>query len=96
MIDTGASLSASKLHTVQTIGEFIEPKTIVFGIGGKIATDGFVRLVLHDESNESFPHTFHIFSDLPLNIDGIIGQDFLIIYKCVSNYETNTLTLNKF
>lgn len=96
LVDTGASLSAVKHDAIMSLREFIHPITTnINGIGGTITSTGYVRLTLHNESNESFTHNFHVFQTLPLNIDGILGQDFLAKYKCVLNFEINTLTLNK-
>lgn len=54
-----------------------------------------MRHILHNESNESFIHNFHVFKVLPLNIDGILGQAFLAKYVGVLSFGNKKLTLNE-
>lgn len=96
LIDTGASLSAIKRDVALSTKESITPKvTYIDGIGGKVSSNGIIRLNLESKTaKQSFNHKFHVFANLPLDVDGIIGQDFLMKYKCVINFETETITLN--
>lgn len=94
LIDTGASLSAIKRDVALSTRENISPKvTYIDGIGGKITSYGTIRLNLETDT-QSFNHKFHVLTNLPLKVDGIIGQDFLIKYKCVINFEKEIITLN--
>lgn len=89
-------MSAIKYDAISSLREFIKPITTnINGIGGTITSIGYVCLNLYNESNESYIHNFHVFQTLPVNVDGILGQDFLAKYKCLLNFEDNTLTLNK-
>lgn len=94
LIDTGASLSAVKRDVALSSGKYIVPKvTYIDGIGGKITSHGIVHLDLTSKTNKNFNHKFHVFTDLPLNVDGIIGQDFLMKYKGIINFEKELITL---
>lgn len=96
LIDTGASLSIIKdssipqIYTDEIHREFVR----ITGIGGQTTTEGYVRMILHYK-NITFAHKFHIFKELPKNIDGIIGQDFLIRYGALIDFEKKTLTVQK-
>ena len=93
MLDTGASLSVIKSEALPQHVEVHENNTVVNGIGGQIRSQGHVYLTLHTKNYESFRHKFHIFKNLPLKVDGIIGLDFLCCYKSSISLNSNTLTL---
>lgn len=95
LVDTGASLSAIKKNIALQTSEHITPHTIyINGIGGQIISDGYIQLNLETMNKTKIRHKFYVFDKLPSHIDGIIGQDFLVKYKCQLNYENNSLTLN--
>lgn len=93
LVDTGASLSAVKLQTINVLNVPIHKQsTFVNGIGGQLRTEGYVYLdiAICGQINS---HKFHVFKKIPHETDGIIGQDFLIKYNCNINYELNTFSL---
>lgn len=68
--------------------------TVVNGIGGQIHSLGHVYLRLVTNENDTFAHKFHVFNNLPLKADGILGLDFLAKYESKINLKQNTLSLN--
>lgn len=94
LIDTGASLSVVKYDTISSWNISIHPERILIkGIGGKLQTEGYVHIPIVICGKE-YVHKFYVLKYLPCIQDGLIGQDFLIKYNCILNYENNTLTLN--
>ena len=93
LVDTGASISAVKLSTLErcNLPYHIE-KIRVNGIGGYVVSKGFVYLNLCS-NGEIFEQRFYVFDNLPCESDGILGQDFFSNYSCILNYENNTLSL---
>lgn len=90
LVDTGASLSTIKHDAILSLKEFTQPVTT--NIIGTITLIGYMRLNLHNESNESILHNFHVFQTLPVNVDEILGLDFLAKYMYLLNFENNALT----
>lgn len=64
------------------------------GVNGINTSQGCVETFLQ-HGNYKFPITFHVVSNLPKNVIGLIGTDFLNQYKSKINFEKSTLTLIK-
>lgn len=93
LVDTGATLSAVKFETVQHLNLPIHKERInIKGIGGRLNTEGYVYIPF-TLCDIEINHKFYVLKNLPCTHDGIIGQDFLIKYNCIINYENNQLTL---
>lgn len=94
LIDTGASLSVIKYESLLQLNKPYHKERIdIKGIGGNITSEGYIYLRL-SYNGRKYSHKFYVFKDLACKGDGIIGQDFLSKYKCILNFEMNTLTLN--
>lgn len=93
LIDTGASLSVVRYEDIirWNIPYHIE-RVRINGIGGDIFSEGYTYLDLQ-YNDQYFRHKFYIIKNLPCRTDGIIGQDFLSKFKCILNFELNTMTL---
>ena len=76
LLDTGASLSIIRKESLPQNIDIFRNNVLVNGIGGQIHSQGHVYLTLSSDNGESFKHKFHIFKNLPLKADGIIGLDF--------------------
>ncbi|KAI5630932.1 hypothetical protein NE865_16356 [Phthorimaea operculella] len=93
LLDSGASISAVKLESIQNFQSQIQKYNLVVnGLGGKVLTEGFVYLTLNYEGEE-FEHKFYVFNELPCKTDGILGRDFFRKYRAKLDFEINTLNL---
>lgn len=93
LLDTGASLSVIKLeHLIGQNIPFHKHKLRIKGVGGYVISEGFVYLKLY-YNDKDFEHKFYVIDGLPCRTHGILGQDFLCKFKCIINFENNTLTL---
>lgn len=85
LLDTGATLSAIELkHLASKNIPFHKERVRINGIGGAVYTEGYLEL----------EHKIYVFDTLPCKTDGILGQDFMNKFKCILNFEQNTLTIN--
>lgn len=92
-MDTGASISLVKYETVSQCGIPIQTEKLrITGIGGHTEALGFVYISFYIDGQE-FVHKFYVLETLRCACSGIIGQDFLMKYDCVIDYEFKTLSL---
>lgn len=99
LIDTGASLSILKRDVLPSNVTVTRDETIINGIGGKMKSSGFVELNLNHRDDQSFVDfniRLHVFDNLPLKADGILGLDFLCNYASNINLKMNSITLSKY
>lgn len=95
IIDTGADISIIKNHKInshQVIyhNEYCNIKGITNEAVRSLGTTT-TDLLLREYSCK---HTFHLVSqNFPIPADGILGRDFFYKYKCIINYERNSLTI---
>ncbi|KOB73892.1 Uncharacterized protein OBRU01_10041 [Operophtera brumata] len=97
--DTGASLSVIKNDSLPCNSAIIGEETSVNGIAGQMTSTGFVHLSLmhlEDKHRVEFDIKLHIFDNIPLKADGILGLDFLCRYASNINLKTNIITLSKY
>lgn len=66
---------------------------MVNGIGGKIQSSGYTLLDLYGPKSGKIQIKFHIFKDLPIVVDGILGLDFMCRYGANIDLHKNLLTL---
>lgn len=83
-----------KYDTVRQWNIPIHPEHLVIkGIGGKLHSEGYVYIPLSINGKEII-HKFYVLEYLPCLQQGLIGQDFLVTFNCILNYENNTITFN--
>lgn len=92
LLDTGASLCALQVKYLDPTIPLYKEKLEINGIGGKLVSIGYSFLNLYVE-NIKFRIKCYIFESLPCHTNGIIGENFLKLYKANLNYEKNSLTL---
>lgn len=92
LIDSGASLCALQLRYLDPSIPLYREKLEIKGIGGKLVSIGYSFLNLYVEQIK-FRIKCYIFESLPCRTNGIIGENFLRLYKANLDYEKNALTL---
>jgi hypothetical protein len=97
MLDSGADISllkATKLDKDTPINDNTECNII--GITpGSVTSIGTTNLLVKFNQMYKFFHKFHIVkNNFPLQVDGILGRDFLIRNKCQIDFDTFLLKIN--
>lgn len=55
---------------------------------------GIIQLNLQLNQKDNLSHTFHVVTkNFPIQVDGILGLDFLQTYKCKINYEETSFEI---
>lgn len=93
LVDSGASLSAIKYKHVLEYQIPIHKESVkIKGLGGEVEAKGYIYLPLC-LGNEIINHKFYVFNNLPIEAQGILGRDFLNMYKAQIDFYKNNLTL---
>lgn len=97
IVDTGAEISIIKQGKLNAT-QIFNPN-IVFKVTG--ITDGVTTTIGEANSNITFSngltvnHSFQLVgNEFPILIDGILGRDFFVKYKCTLDYESWLLNFN--
>lgn len=93
LIDTGSDVSIINENLIEN-SNLVPCQLELAGVNGTIKALG--KILLHIVINNKFykQEFIVVSSDFPLNINGILGRDFLKIYKIILNYKTNTFTID--
>ena len=96
LIDSGASISAIKEQilppNIEVVGR--QPSTNIVGANGSpIDVVGQLDISVSVTSEFSTMHTFMVVKDL--NVDCLLGSDFLMKHGAIINYADQVLTLGK-
>lgn len=97
MIDSGADVSVFKANKILGSHQIdVNRKCSISGISGeKIETLATTVTALTFSNTLTLHHEFHLVGDeFPIFTDGILGRDFLSLYKCTINYEYWILSFN--
>jgi len=92
LLDSGATLCAIKITSVDFSTPIFKDKIVINGIGGKIVSQGYVTLPLKVD-NIVFKQNFYVFDELPCKTDAIMGHNFLKNFNSIINLETNEIVL---
>lgn len=95
IIDSGASCCIlSSKNVPEYININISLQLSVRGISGYTKTIGFIDTFITYQSIQ-YPIRFHVLENLPSNVEGLIGTDFLKRVGATLNFQNQTLSLNK-
>lgn len=95
IVDTGASCSILDQQYIPTNVNICKTEKIkIRGINGITMSLGCIRTYLKYKGNK-FPIKLHIVPNLPKNIKGLLGTDFLKQHKARIDFEENNLVLHK-
>ena len=93
LVDSGAEVSIIKLNKLNDDKKLIKGKILITGLGKvSIQTFGVCQeTVIFDDSE--LTHEFQeVSEEFPIEMDGIIGYDFLRKHKIIFDFSNNCLT----
>lgn len=93
LVDTGALISVIKVQALSEHATIHSQNNVITGIGGALQSNGYTYITLRSQHGQLFEHKFHVFQNLAITSDGIIGYDFLKKNKANIDLESLQLTL---
>lgn len=97
LVDSGASICVLSKKQINDFTQLQNSSIRVKGIDTQketLKSIGCLNVLLTFNEKLEIAHTFHIFDNIDLPYDGIIGNDLFMQHKCRINYQLNSLEIN--